>query len=99
MHILVTCKNEDDLIENEGSKVATTLSPLNIYGDFSRRSRVFLGFVNFYMYYYNCSDVTFCFSLQGVGTALGPYIYTVSIYKPINCNRNQEDLVDDLIVN
>ena len=36
MHVLVTCKNEEDPIKSEG---ATRLLPLLVYGDFSRRSR------------------------------------------------------------
>ena len=39
MHVLVTCKNEDDRFKNEGAKVFTTFFPLKVYGDFSRRSR------------------------------------------------------------
>ena len=36
---LVTCKNEKDLLENEGTRVVTTFLPLKVYGDFSKRSR------------------------------------------------------------
>ena len=39
MHVLVTCKNEDDQFKNEGAIVFTRFLPLYIYGDFSRRSR------------------------------------------------------------
>ena len=39
MHVLVTCKNEDDQIKNEGARVFTRFLPLQVYGDFSRRSR------------------------------------------------------------
>ena len=39
MHVLVTCKNEDDRIKNEGARVFTRFLPLEVYGDFSRRSR------------------------------------------------------------
>ena len=39
MHVLVTCKNKDDQIKNEGAIVFTRLLPLHVYGDFSRRSR------------------------------------------------------------
>ena len=39
MHVLVTCKNEDDRIKNEGARVFTRFLPLKVYGDFSRRSR------------------------------------------------------------
>ena len=39
MVVLITCcKNEDDLIKNEGSRVLTTFSPLEVNGDFPRRS-------------------------------------------------------------
>ena len=37
MHVVVTCKNEEDQIENEGAKLFTRFLPL--YGEFSRRSR------------------------------------------------------------
>ena len=36
MHVLVTCKKEEDPITNEGARVFTRFPP---YGDFSRRSR------------------------------------------------------------
>ena len=39
MHVLDTCKNEEDPIKNEGSSVFTRFLPLEVYGDFSRRSR------------------------------------------------------------
>ena len=39
MHVLTTCKNENDRIKNEGARVFTRLLPLQVYGDFSRRSR------------------------------------------------------------
>ena len=39
MHVLVTCKNEDDRIKNEGARAFTSFLPLKVYGDFSRRSR------------------------------------------------------------
>ena len=39
MHVLVTCKNKEDQIENEGARLFTRFSPLLVYGDFSRRSR------------------------------------------------------------
>ena len=39
MHVLLTCKNEDGPIKNEGARVATTFLPLYVYGDFSRLSR------------------------------------------------------------
>ena len=39
MHVLTTCKNEDDQINNEGARVFTRLLLLKVYGDFSRRSR------------------------------------------------------------
>ena len=31
MHVLVTCKNEDDSIKNEGARVVTTLFLLLVY--------------------------------------------------------------------
>ena len=34
----VTYKNEEDQIKNEGARVATTFLPLQVYGDYSRRS-------------------------------------------------------------
>ena len=39
MHVLFTCKNEDDRSKNEGARVITKFLPLQVYGDFSRRSR------------------------------------------------------------
>ena len=36
---LVTCKNEDDRIKNEGARVFTRFLPLKVVWDFSRRSR------------------------------------------------------------
>ena len=36
MHVLVTCKNEDDRIKNEGARVFTRFLQLKVYGDFSR---------------------------------------------------------------
>ena len=39
MHVLVTCKNEDDRFKNEGARVFTRFLQLKVYGDFSRRSR------------------------------------------------------------
>ena len=39
MHVLVTCKNEDDQFKNEVARVLTRFLPLQVYGDFSRRSR------------------------------------------------------------
>ena len=39
MHVLDTCKNEEDPIKNEGARVFTTFLPLKVYWDFSRRSR------------------------------------------------------------
>ena len=39
MHVLTTCKNEDDRIKNEGARVFTRIRPLIVYGDFSRHSR------------------------------------------------------------
>ena len=40
MHVLVTCKNEEDTIKNEGAVVFKTFLQLLVYGDFSRCSRV-----------------------------------------------------------
>ena len=37
MHVLVSCKNEEDPIKNEGARVFTTF--LQLYGEFFRRSR------------------------------------------------------------
>ena len=39
MHVLVTYKNEVDSYKNEGARVVTRFLPLQVYGDFSRRSR------------------------------------------------------------
>ena len=39
MVVLVTCKNEEDPIKNEGARVLTRFSPLKVYGNFFRRSR------------------------------------------------------------
>ena len=39
MHVLVTCKNEDDRFKNEVARVFTRFLLLQVYGDFSRRSR------------------------------------------------------------
>ena len=39
MHVLDTCKNEEDPIKNEGARLLTRFLPLYVYGDFSRRSR------------------------------------------------------------
>ena len=39
MRVLVTCKNENDRIKNEGARVFTRFLSLQVYGDFSRRSR------------------------------------------------------------
>ena len=39
MHVLITCKNEEDPIKNEGARVFTRFLPLKVYGDFSRRPR------------------------------------------------------------
>ena len=36
---LVTCKNEEDPLENEGTRVVTTVLPLKVYGDYSKHSR------------------------------------------------------------
>ena len=34
MEVLVTCKNEEDPIHNEGARVVTTDLPLLVYADF-----------------------------------------------------------------
>ena len=34
MVVLVTCKNEEDPIKNEGTRVLTRFSPLQVYGTF-----------------------------------------------------------------
>ena len=39
MHVLDTCKNEEDPIKNESASVFTRFLPLYVYGDFSRHSR------------------------------------------------------------
>ena len=39
MVVLVTCKSEEDVSKNEGTRVVTTLLPLYVYGEFSRNSR------------------------------------------------------------
>ena len=39
MHVLVTCQNEDDGFKNEVARVFTRFLSLQVYGDFSRRSR------------------------------------------------------------
>ena len=38
MHVIVTEKNEEDQIKNEGARVATAFIPLQVYVDYSRRS-------------------------------------------------------------
>ena len=40
MHVIVTCKNEEDPMKNEGARVATTFRPLLVNWNFSRRSIV-----------------------------------------------------------
>ena len=35
MHVLVTCKNEEDQIKNEGARLFTRFLPLSVYRDFS----------------------------------------------------------------
>ena len=37
MHVLITCKNEEYPIKNEGARVFTRFLPLQVYLDFSRR--------------------------------------------------------------
>ena len=39
MHVLDTCKNEEDPIKNKGAREFTRFLPFYVYGDFSRRSR------------------------------------------------------------
>ena len=39
MHVLLSCKNEEDPIKNEGARVFTTFFPLKVNGEFFRRSR------------------------------------------------------------
>ena len=34
MHVLVFCRNEEDQIKNEGTRVFTSLLPLKVYRDF-----------------------------------------------------------------
>ena len=38
MHVLVTRKNEDDRFKNKVARLFTRFLPLQVYGDFSRRS-------------------------------------------------------------
>ena len=33
MHVFETCKNEEDIVKNEGARVATTFLPLLVYRD------------------------------------------------------------------
>ena len=37
--VLIVCKNEEDPFKIEKTKVVTTFLPLQVYGDFSKRSR------------------------------------------------------------
>ena len=37
--VLIVCKNEDDPFKIESTRVVTTFLPLQVYGDFSKRSR------------------------------------------------------------
>ena len=39
MHVLVSCKNKEDSIKNEGARVFATFLPLLVNGEFFRRSR------------------------------------------------------------
>ena len=39
MHVLITCKYEDDSIKNVGARGVTTFFPLYVYGNFFRHSR------------------------------------------------------------
>ena len=39
IHVLITCKYENNQIKNSGENMMTSFSPLKVYGDFSRRSR------------------------------------------------------------
>ena len=39
IHVLITCKYEKNPIKVSGENVMTLFSPLQVYGDFSRRSR------------------------------------------------------------
>ena len=38
--VLVTCKNKEDPSKNEGARLLTRISPLSVYGNFFRCSRV-----------------------------------------------------------
>ena len=38
MHVVGTCKNEENPIKTEGTRLATTYLPLKLYMDFSRQS-------------------------------------------------------------
>ena len=40
MHVLASCKNEEDQIKNEDAKVSTIFLPLKAYGEFFKCSRV-----------------------------------------------------------
>ena len=40
MVVLVTCKNDEDPLKNESTRLLTTFLSLLVYGDFFRRSRV-----------------------------------------------------------
>ena len=37
--VLIVCKNEEDPIKIERTRVVTTFLPLQVYGDFSKPSR------------------------------------------------------------
>ena len=37
--VLIVCKNEEDPFKIESTRVVTTFLPLEVYGDFSKRSR------------------------------------------------------------
>ena len=37
--VLIVCKNEKDPFKIESTRVVTTFLPLQVYGDFSKRSR------------------------------------------------------------
>ena len=39
MHVLISCKNEEDPIKTDGARVFTTCLPLEVYGEFFRHSR------------------------------------------------------------
>ena len=43
--VLVTCKNEEDPIKNEGARMLTRFSPLQVYGNFFSRSRAVISAV------------------------------------------------------